>query len=435
MSQLWRERASPCSYPRITMVQVPVKQTIESLYRHDWAKILATLVRQTRDLDAAEDALQEAMTRAVTSWETGGTPENPAGWISVAAKRIAVDAQRRASTLQGKLPLLIVPDDEENSLHAIDLAFGDDRLRLIFTCCHPVLAQESRLALTLRLICGLPTTDIAALFLVQESAMAARITRAKKELSASRAPFHIPAPADIEARLQDVLAVIYLIATAAHTPPQGVGLHNTTHMQLALDLTRMLQELVPNHPEVKALRALVMMADARKDSRLDAAGNALPLEQMDRALWDRATISQAIHLTEESLLRSNPDTVGSYTLQAAIAAVHAEAQSYEETDWSQIVALYTILNHRHPGAVVQLGRAIAIGMRDGPKAGLANIQRANLDDALATYPMLPAARAHLYRQLGEATLAAEHYRMAADRTSNETLQRWFLSQAGEIECG
>lgn len=412
--------------------QTPIDRVIESLYRTDWAKILATLVRQTRDLDAAEDAVQEAMSRAIASWETTGIPENPAGWISVAAKRIAIDSQRRASTLQGKLPLLIVPEDDDTSLHLIDLAFGDDRLRLIFTCCHPVLAPEARLALTLRMICGLTTTDIAALFLVQEPTMAARITRAKRKLSASGVPFHIPAPADIEARLQDVLAVVYLVATAAHTPPQGIGLHNATNMRLALDLTAMLQELVPGHPEVIALRALVMMADARKDSRLDAADNALPLEHMDRSLWDQATIAQAIILTEESLGMSSIDMVGSYTLQAAIAAVHAEAPSYEETDWSQIVALYTILNHRHPGAVVQLGRAIAIGMRDGPKAGLANIQSANLDDALATYPMLPAARAHLYRQLGEAPQAAEHYRLAADRTSNETLQRWFLSQAERL---
>ena len=412
-----------------------LESAIESLYRNDWAKILATLVRQTRDLDIAEDALQEAMTRAITSWQANGVPENPAGWVSVAAKRIAIDSARRASTLRDKLPLLVVPDDDQTDLHLMDLAFGDDRLRLIFTCCHPVLAPESRVALTLRMICGLTTADIAALFLVQETTMAARITRAKKKLAASGVPFHIPAPADIDARLQDVLAVVYLVATAAHTPLQGVGLHNTTHMQLALDLTQMLQELVSGHSEVRALRALVMMSDARKESRLDAAGNALPLEQMDRSLWNRQQLAQAIELTEESLRVSTPDTVGPYTLQAAIAAVHAEAASYEATDWNQIVALYAVLNHRHPGAVVQLGYAIAVGMRDGPQAGLDVIESANLDEALAHYPMLPAAKAHLYRQLGDHSAAAAFYRQAAELTANETLQRWFTNQANELEAG
>lgn len=408
-------------------------QAVESLYRNDWAKILATLVRQTRDLDVAEDALQEAMTRAITAWEAGGVPENPAGWVSIAAKRIAIDSARRATTLRGKFPLLVLPEDDHADLHLMDLAFGDDRLRLIFTCCHPVLAQEARVALTLRMICGLTTSDIAALFLVQEPTMAARITRAKKRLSASGVPFHIPAPADIETRLQDVMAVVYLVATAAHTPPQGVGLHNTTHMQLALDLTHMLHELVPGHPEVLALRALVMMADARKESRLDAAGNALPLDQMDRSLWNRKELAQAVALTEESLRCSAVTTVGPYALQAAIAAVHSEAPSYEETDWKQIVALYAVLNRRHPGAVVQLGYAIAIGMRDGPQAGLAVIESANLDEALANYPMLPAAKAHLYRQLGHDNAAAAQYREAADITANETLRCWFVKQADELE--
>lgn len=408
------------------------EQAIESLYRNDWARILATLVRQTRDLDAAEDALQEAISRAVVSWPDTGVPENPAGWVTTAAKRIAIDATRRASTLQKKLPLLVIPEDDDTSLHDIDLAFGDDRLRLIFTCCHPVLAPESRLALTLRMICGLPTSDIAALFIVPEPTMAARITRAKKKLSASGVPFHIPAPTDIEARLTDVLAVIYLVATAAHTPPQGVGLHNTTNMQLALDLTHMVQELVPGHPDVMALRALVLMADARKDSRVDDSGQALSLEHMDRTRWNHDEILQALDLTEESLRRSNPDTVGPYTLQAAIAAVHIESPSYEETDWEQIVALYSILQHRHPGAVVHLGRAIAIGMRDGPQAGLDAITAANLDLALANYPMLPAARAHLYRRLGDTANADAQFRLAADRTANETLREWFITQANEL---
>lgn len=406
-----------------------IEQAIEYLYRNDWARILATLVRQTRDLDAAEDTLQEAMARAVASWPSDGLPDNPSGWISTVAQRIAVETARRSGAMQARLPLLVIPDEPDASLHGIDLAFRDDRLRLIFTCCHPLLSSESRLALTLRMVCGLSTADLASLFIVQESTMAARITRAKKKLAASGVPYHIPAPADLEDRLQDVLAVIHLIATAAHTPATGDRLHNATHMQLALDLTAVIMELIPAHAEVQSLRALVMFTEARRESRVDAAGNALPLDRMDRTLWDHHLISQALKLTEESLRGSQPNTVGPYALQAAIAAVHAEAECYEETDWAQIAAVYAVLDHRHPGTVVRLGYAISVGMHRGPTAGLEMIEQSNLDTALPTYAMLPAARADLHRRAGNNIQAAREYTLAADLTTNETLSRWFLDQA------
>lgn len=410
-----------------------VASAIEQIYRDDWARILATLVRQTRDLDAAEDALQEAMARAFDTWPRDDVPINPAGWVSVTARRITLDTARRNSTLQGKLPLLVIPEDVDSALHEIDLAFKDDRLRLIFTCCHPVLAPESRLALTLRLVCGLTTAESASLFLVPEPTMAARITRAKKKIAASGVPYHIPSPDDLEERLQDVLEVVYLVATAAHTPGAGDGLHNSTHMQLALDLTRVLTELVPRHPEVMSLRALVLLAEARKDSRIDDAGNALALEHIDRSLWDQSLIAQAQVLTETSLRLTHQDTVGPYTLQAAIAMIHAEAATYEETDWEQIAAFYSILDRRHPGAVVRLGYAIAIGMRDGPESGLAMIQQSGLDDALPNYPMLPAAKADLLRKSGQAAEAAVQYRLASCRTNNATLARWFNDQARQMD--
>lgn len=410
-----------------------IDAAIEQLYRDDWARILATLVRQTRNLDTAEDALQEAIARAIVSWPRDGVPQNPAGWISTTAQRIAVDAARRATTLQQKLPLLPLP--EEESPHSIDLAFGDDRLRLIFTCCHPILTTDSRIALTLRLICGLTTSDIAALFLVPEATMAARITRAKKKLSASKVPYEIPEPEQLDSRLHDVLQVIYLVATAGHTPAHGEILHDASTMQLALDLTRVLEELIPTHSEVLALRALVLFAEARKETRLDDEGDALALEHMDRSLWNRDLISQGVGLTESSLRLSTPDTVGPYTLQAAITACHVEAESYEVTDWAQITALYTVLDHRHPSAIVRLGLCIAVGMRDDPETGLTMIERSSLDDALANYAMLPAARADMYHRLGQDAHAAEQYRLAADRTGNLALRRWFLQRALDAESG
>lgn len=405
------------------------EQAVEAVYRDGWTAILATLVRQTRDLDAAEDALQEAMARAVYSWPRDGVPANPAGWVSTTARRIAIDAARRSVAFLDRLPLLVIDDASEASLHAIDLAFGDDRLRLIFTCCHPLLSPDARLALTLRLVCGLPTAEIAALFLVPETTMAARITRAKHRLTASGAPYHIPSPEDIDTRLHDVLAVIYLVATAGHATSSGTELLNTSYMHLALRLTEVLIELVPRHPEVLGLRALVLLAEARKDARLDPEGTPLTLEHMDRSLWDQQLIAKAIDLTEQAMQLSKPDTVGPYALQAAIAAVHAEAATYADTDWAQIVGLYAVLNHRHGNAITRLGYAVATGMHEGADVGLRMIDAFGLDEALPSYPMLPAARADLLRRSDRNAEAMVQYQLAATLTTNQTLARWFTQQA------
>lgn len=406
-----------------------IERAIEQVYADDWARLVAALVRTTRDLDAAEDALQDAITRAIHTWPRDGIPTNPAGWIATTARNIIIDGARRSAVSRAKLPLLLIQDDPEPDLHAIDLAFQDDRLRLIFTCCHPVLSPESRLALTLRMICGLTTAEIARLFLVPEPTMAARITRAKKKLAASGVPYRIPLATDIPQRLADVLAVIYLIATEGHTASEGEGLHRANHMELALKLSGIMTELVPNHPEVNALRALILFADARKHSRVDAAGNALTLEAMDRSLWDEDSILQAKHLTEQSLRASTPDTVGPYTIQAAIAAIHADAATYEATDWDQIVAFYTLLEHRAPSPVVRLGKAIAVAMRDRPEIGLRLLDESDLDTVLGNYPMLHAARADLYRRAGDIDCAIPQYRAAAALTGNETLRNWFNRQA------
>lgn len=407
-----------------------IQRVIEQLYADDSARLLGTLVRSTRDLDAAEDALQDAIARAIETWPRDGIPANPAGWITVTARNIVIDGARRTSTWQSRLPLLIVQDEPEPGTDAIDLAFQDDRLRLIFTCCHPLLAPEARIALTLRMVCGLTTAEIASLFLVPEPTMAARITRAKKKLAASGVPYRIPLPQDLEQRLTDVLAVIYLVATEAHTPAHGDGLHRANHMNLALKLSNIMTELVPNHPEVMGLRALILFAESRKQSRVDAAGNATTLEAMDRSLWDADLMATAKALTEDSLKRSNPDMVGPYTLQAAIAAIHADAASYEETDWPQIVAFYLLLERRAPSLVVRLGLAVATAMRDGPAAGMAMLD--DLEGALKDYPMFAAARADLSRRSGDSLTAIANFRRAASLTGNSTLAAWLNAQADSL---
>lgn len=408
-------------------------RAIERLYANDWPQLLGTLVRTTRDLDTAEDALQEAIARAMQTWPHDGLPDQPAAWIARTARNIVIDGGRRDQRWHQRMPLLIVEDEPESTLHAIDLAFQDDRLRLIFTCCHPVLSQESRVALTLRMVCGLTTAEIARLFLVSEATMAARITRAKKKIAASGVPYRIPLPQDLPSRLSDVLTVIYLIGTEGHTRAEGYGLQRDDHMQVALRLSRIMTELVPKHPEVIALHAILLFADARKATRMDEHGLPLTLEAMDRSLWNQVDIAAAKQLTEESLRRSSPDSVGPYALQAAIAAIHADAATYEQTDWDQIVAFYTLLESQQPSAIVSLGKAIAIGMRDGPEVGLKVVSDPAFDEALPGYAMLPAARADFARRLGDYGIAVTWFSRAAELTHNETMRAWFLQQAALLE--
>lgn len=411
-----------------------IDRVIEQVFAESWATLLGTLVRYTRDFDAAEDALQDAIARAIDTWTRDGVPPNPAGWLATTARNIVIDGARRSQAYRARLPLLIVDAEPGQDLHSVDFAFGDDRLRLIFTCCHPVLPTEARIALTLRMVCGLTTAEIAHLFLVPEPTMAARITRAKKKLAASGVPYRIPLPADLPTRLNDVLTVIYLVATEAHTPSSGTGLLRDDHMQLALRLSHIMCEHVPHNPEVLGLHAIILFADARKHARVDAAGNALTLDAMDRSLWNPEHISAGLACTAEAMRRSTPENVGPFALQAAIAAIHAEAYTYDDTDWPQIVALYTLLEQRQPTAIVRLGKSIALGMRDGADVGLRLVSDAAFDDALPTYPMLPAARADFSRRVGDYDSAITQYTRAAELTTNDTLRIWFLNQATTLQA-
>uniref|UniRef100_UPI001C5E1633 RNA polymerase sigma factor n=1 Tax=Nonomuraea rhizosphaerae TaxID=2665663 RepID=UPI001C5E1633 len=403
-------------------------------HRREWAFVLAATVRVARDLDLAEECVQEAYATALSAWEHDGVPANPAAWLTTTAKRRAMDAIRRELTFRSKLPLLVEPEETTGELAApepderdameLEDAVPDERLRLIFTCCHPALAQEAQLALTLRLVCGLPTPDVARALLVSEQTMAARITRAKKKISIARIPYRIPRPADLPDRLAAVLGVIHLLFTAGHTAPSGPALMRADLADRALRLARALRELMPDEPEVRGLLALLVVTDARRATRTGADGRLLRLREQDRSRWDRAALAEAHDLIVAGLRGGR---AGRYMLQAAIAALYAEAPSYEETDWPQIVALYDRLLALWPSPVVALNRAVPVSMAHGPAAALALVEELERDGRLARYQYLPTIKADLLRRLGRTDEAGAAYRRALELTDNE-VERAFLTE-------
>jgi RNA polymerase sigma-70 factor, ECF subfamily len=390
--------------------------------------VLAATARVTRDLDVAQECVQEAYVAALHAWTRDGVPERPGAWLTVAARRTALNAVRRAQTLRTKLPLLMEPEAEEMP-ETDDSAIPDDRLRLIFTCCHPALAPEAQIALTLRLVCGVSTAEIASAFLVPEPTMAARVTRAKKKIAAARIPYMVPGPADLPARLEAALTVIHLLGTTGHTAPSGDDLVRVDLLDRALDLARMLTALLPGDAEVQGLLALLLVHQARRDTRTDDAGRLLTLEVQDRSAWDRAAIEEA-HELVEGALRAGPP--GRFTLQAAIAGLHAQAPSWEETDWPQIVTLYGALLERWPSPVVALNRAIAVSMADGPAVALPEIEALAGDERLARYHYLPAARADMLRRLGRTEEAAAAYREALALADNRAEQEFLRARLSEL---
>ena len=386
--------------------------------------MLAATVRVTRDLDAAEESVQEAYVAALEAWSRDGVPARPGAWLTTVARRNALNAMARRRTLQAKLPLLLEPEAIEMDEPTEDATIPDDRLRLVFTCCHPALAREAQVALTLRLVCGLGTADIAHAFLVAEPTMAARLTRAKRKIAAAGIPYVVPGPADLPARLDAVLTVVHLLSTTGHTAPSGDTLVRVELADRALDLARMLHALLPAEREVAGLLALLLVHDARHATRTDEAGRLVRLEDQDRSAWDRAAIARADQLVDAALRDGPP---GRFTLQAAIAALHAQAPTYEDTDWPQILALYDELLRTWPAPVVALNRAVAVAMVHGPAAGMAEVEALERGGQLAGYRYLPATKADLLRRLGRHEEAADAYRAALALSDNAT-ERAFLSE-------
>ncbi len=406
---------------------------IADTHRQEWARVLAVTLRSARDIDLAEECVQEAYAAALETWGRDGVPRNPAAWLTTIARRRAIDAIRRDARLRARLPLLVdpvepadevaMPDPTAEYLDPDDV-IPDERLRLIFTCCHPALAQEAQVALTLRLVCGVTTAHIARAFLVSEPTVAARITRAKRKISSARIPYRVPRPAELPARLRAVLAVIHLLFTTGHTAPSGPALVQAGLVDQALHLARMLRELLPDDTEVRGLLALLLVTDARRATRSDAAGRLVRLPDQDRSRWDRAALAEASELIVASLSAGPP---GRYVLQAAIASLYAEAPSYDQTDFPQIVELYDRLLEVWPSPVVALNRAVPLAMVRGPQAALAEVERLERDGRLAGYQYLPAVKADLLRRAGRDHEAAAAYREALAVTANEA-ERAFLTE-------
>jgi len=406
---------------------------VADAHRREWAYVLAATARVAGDIDLAEECVQDAYVAALDAWSRQGVPRNPAAWLTTAARRRAIDAHRRGRTLRSKLPLLIEPDSQPEPPAGEepqeDDVIPDDRLRLVFTCCHPALAREAQVALTLRLVCGLTTSEIAQAFLVSEPTMAARVTRAKKKISAARIAYRVPAAAELPDRLDAVLTVVHLLYTTGHTAPGGDNLVRDDLVERAIGLARMLQTLMPDEREVRGLLALLLLTDARRATRADAGGRLLLLEEQDRSRWDRRAIDEGTALVTGALRGGRP---GRFALQAAIAALHAEAPSYGDTDWPQILRLYDGLSQVWISPVVALNRAVALAMAEGPVAGLAAIGNLEREGDLTGYRYLPAAKADLLRRLGRRAEAAQAYREALELTSNETERDFLAGRLAEV---
>jgi len=404
-----------------------VEGAVADAHRREWGYVLAATVRVAGSIDLAEECVQDAYGAALDTWRRQGVPRSPGAWLTTTARRRALDVLRREQTLRRKLPMLVEPDVTEGPEDAVDApgspddVLTDERLRLVFTCCHPALAREAQVALTLRLLCGLTTAEIASAFLVPEATMAARVTRAKKKIAAAHIPYRVPGAAELPERLDAVLTVLHLVFTTGHTAPSGDELVRTDLVQRALELGRVLAALMPDEPEVRGLLALMLLTDSRSATRLDDDGRLVLLRDQDRDRWDRAEVLEGVGLVQDL----HHSRVGRFGIQAAIAGEHAVAPSYDETRWPRVLALYDALLREWPSPVVSLNRAVALAEVAGPEAALTEVERLAAEGRLDGYRYLAAPRADLLRRLGRAQEAAAAYREALAIADN-TAERDFL---------
>ena len=405
-----------------------VARAVAQAHDEEWAYVLAAAARVAADLDLAEDCVQDAYAQALVHWRTNGVPSRPGAWLTTVATRRALEHRRRAAVLERKLPLL-VPDPVDEAAGGV---FPDDRLRLVFTCCHPALAQEAQVALTLKLVCGLSSAEIAKAFLVKETTMQARITRAKHKIAKTRIPYRVPSVTDLPERIDTVLDVVHLVYSVGHTAKFGDRLSRPDLARRGLDLARMVHLLLPDSAEATALLGHLMLTQARDAARVDDSGELVLLRDQNRSLWNRGLIAEGLTLVEEALARP---PVGRFALLAAIGAVHAEARRWEDTDWEQILGLYDLLLARWPSPVVALNRAVALSFADSPEAALKVVQLLTEDPALATYPYLAATHADLLRRTGDLPAAIAAYEEAVAFTDNTIEAAHLTRQLDELREG
>jgi RNA polymerase sigma-70 factor (ECF subfamily) len=408
------------------------RTTVESVFRNESGRIIAGLIRVSHSFDLAEEAMQDAFAAAVVSWQADGVPDNPAAWITATARRKLVDYARREQTRRNNEGQLLYEYESRTSTIDDDMnqPFEDDRLSLIFTCCHPAINMEAQIALTLRTLGGLTTTEIARAFLVPEATLAQRLVRAQRKIQQARIPYQVPAPESLPERLSAVQKVLYLVFNEGYSASSGDSLLRRELCAEAIRLARTLVELMPHNPENLALLALMLLHDSRRDARSTTDGQLIPLEEQDRSLWHRDQIEEGIHLVERALGRRN---AGPYQLQGAIAAIHAEARTAEETDWKQIAALYAILNTAQVSPIVALNHAVAVAMSESLERGLAMIDELGAAGELESYRLYHAARADLLRRMGRNLEAIECYRRALSLTSNAVELRYLGRRLSSIE--